>query len=202
MGATTDTAEDDLAARLERAERQLADAQLLARVGSWEWDIPADRVWWSDELYRIYGLEPRSIVPSYEDFLERVHPADRASVDERNRKAFADHEPFEDVKRVVRADGIEILMRTQGAVVCDDEGNPLRMVGICDDVTDAETRRRAGEINDEVIQALVVAGFHLDRGETDQARAAIDEARRCAQRIATDLILGGGVEPGALRLRG
>jgi PAS domain S-box-containing protein len=197
MGATT----DDLAERLARAERQLADAQLLARVGSWEWDVPANSVWWSDELYRIYGLEPLSIDPSYDDFLERVHPDDRASVDERNRKAFADHEPFEDVKRVVRADGREILMRTQGAVVRAQDGTLLRMVGICEDVTEAESRRRAGEINDEVIQALVVAGFHLDRGATDEVRAAIDEARRCAQRIATDLLLGDGVEPGSLRLR-
>jgi PAS domain S-box-containing protein len=197
VGATT----DDLAERLARAERQLADAQLLARVGSWEWDVPANSVWWSDELYRIYGLEPQSLVPSYDDFLERVHLDDRASVDERNRKAFADHQPFEDVKRVVRADGREILMRTQGAVVCAENGTLLRMVGICEDVTEAESRRRAGEINDEVIQALVVAGFHLDRGATDEARAAIDEARRCAQRIATDLMLGDGVEPGSLRLR-
>jgi hypothetical protein len=195
------SATEDLAERLARAERQLADAQLLARVGSWEWDIPAGAVWWSDELYRIYGLEPQSIVPSYEDFLERVHPADRAAVDARNQKAFADHEPFEDVKRVVRADSVEILMRTQGAVICDEEGAAQRMVGICEDVTDAETRRRAGEINDEVIQALVVAGFHLDRGEVEPARAALDDARRCAQRIATDLMLRTGAEPGSLRLR-
>jgi PAS domain S-box-containing protein len=195
------SATEDLAERLARAERQLADAQLLARVGSWEWDIPGDAVWWSDELYRIYGLEPQSIVPSYEDFLERVHPADRAAVDARNQKAFADHEPFEDVKRVVRADSVEILMRTQGAVICDEEGAAQRMVGICEDVTDAETRRRAGEINDEVIQALVVAGFHLDRGEVEPARAALDDARRCAQRIATDLMLRTGAEPGSLRLR-
>jgi PAS domain S-box-containing protein len=195
------SATDDLAQQLERAERQLADAQLLARIGSWEWDVAADVVWWSDELYRIYGLEPRSIVPSYEDFLERVHPADRASVDARNKLAFADHEPFDDVKRVLRADGTEILMRTQGAVICDDAGALQRMVGICDDVTDAETRRRAGEINDEVIQALVVAGFHLDRGDVDEARGAVTQARRCAQRIATDLMLGTGLEPGALRLR-
>jgi PAS domain S-box-containing protein len=196
------SATEDLAARLERAERQLADAQSLARVGSWEWDIAADVVWWSDELYRIYGLEAGSIVPSYEDFLERVHPSDRASVDARNQKAFADHEPFEDVKRVVRADGSQILMRTQGAVICDDAGTALRMVGICENVTDAESRRRAGEINDEVIQALVVAGFHLERGEVEDARAALVQARRCAQRIATDLMLGATVEPGALRLRG
>ena len=195
------SATEDLAERLERAERQLADAQTMARVGSWEWDIPNNVVWWSDELYRIYGLEPRSIIPSYEDFLERLHPDDRQAVDARNQQAFADHEPFEDVKRVVRADGAEILMRTQGAVICDDAGTGQRMVGICEDVTDAESRRRAGEINDEVIQALVLAGFHLDRGEIEPARAAVREARHCAQRIATDLILGSGIEPGALRLR-
>jgi len=196
------SATEDLAARLERAERQLADAQQLARVGSWEWDIADNAVWWSDELYRIYGLEPRSIAPSYEDFLERVHPDDRADVDARNQKAFADNEPFEDVKRVVRADGREILMRTQGAVVCDDAGQPLRMVGICEDVTDAESRRRAREINDQVIQALVVAGFHLDHGDLDATRGALTEARHGAQRIASDLLLDTGIEPGSLRLPG
>jgi PAS domain S-box-containing protein len=203
----------DLAERLARAERQLADAQLLARAGSWEWDIAANVVWWSDELYRIYGLEPRSIVPTYADFLERVHPDDRVSVDERNQLAFADHQPFEDVKRVARADGNEILMRTRGDVICDEAGVPLRMVGVCEDVTDEvrareaeprlaaveQSRRRAGEINDEVIQSLVVAGFHLDRGEPAEARAALTAARKCAQRIATDLILDGGTKPGDLR---
>jgi PAS domain S-box-containing protein len=207
------TEQPDLEQRLARAEQQLADAQLLARVGSWEWDIPANAVWWSDELYRIYGLEPRSIVPAYEDFLERVHPDDRASVHERNQRAFADHQPFEDVKRIARADGTEILMRTRGDMICDDAGAPLRMVGICEDVTDEvrareaerklaavqESRRRAGEINDEVIQSLVIAGFHLDREELADAREALIAARKCAQRIATDLILDGGTKPGDLR---
>jgi hypothetical protein len=48
-------------------------------------------VWWSDELYRIYGLEPGAIEPSYEEFLNYVHPDDRPAVDERNRRVFADH---------------------------------------------------------------------------------------------------------------
>src|SRR5882762_1868010 len=128
-------------AELTSARRQLGEAQELARVGSWEWDVPQNVVWWSDELFRIYGLEPRSILPSYEEFLTRVHAEDPESVDERNRQAFTDHKPFEDVKRIVRADGREILMRTQGEVICDDAGAPIRMVGICEDVTD---RERAG----------------------------------------------------------
>jgi PAS domain S-box-containing protein len=213
MRETVDSQREDLAQRLESARRQFADAQALARIGSWEWDIPANLVWWSDELYRIYGLEPGAIAPSYEEFLAHVHPDDRASVDARNQRAFEDHQPFEDVKRVVRADGREIMMRTQGDVVCDKVGAPLRMIGVCEDVTDeirareAEQRvsaiealrRRAGEINDQVIQDLVVAGFHLDRDEPAKAREALTAARRSAQRIATDLILDAGTEPGDLR---
>lgn len=74
---------------LRRSEARLREAQQLAKLGSWEWDIPANLVTWSDELFRIYGLEPQSISPSYEDFLARVHPDDRADVDARNHKAFA-----------------------------------------------------------------------------------------------------------------
>src|SRR5262249_14401705 len=160
------------------ARRQLREAQALARIGSWEWDVPANTVWWSDELYRIYGLEPGAIEPSYEEFLNYVHPDDRESVDARNRKAFADHQPFQDVKRVVRADGQEINMRTQGDVVCDSEGRVVRMVGICEDVSDqlrareAEKhlaaadalRQRAGAINDEIVQRLVLVNALLQRG--------------------------------------
>jgi diguanylate cyclase (GGDEF)-like protein/PAS domain S-box-containing protein len=129
---------------LRRSEARLLEAQQLAKLGSWEWDVRANVVTWSDELFRIYGLEPQSLQPSYEDFLERVHPDDREDVDARNHKAFADHQPFEDVKRVTKPDGTVFLMRTQGEVICDDEGNPLRMVGVCEDVT-AQVRAREAE---------------------------------------------------------
>jgi len=136
---------------LRRSEARLLEAQQLARLGSWEWDIPANVVTWSDELFRIYGLEPQSLTPSYEDFLARVHPDDRADVDARNHKAFADHEPFEDIKRVTRPDGSVFLMRTQGEVICDAGGDPLRMVGICEDVT---TQMRAREAESRL--ALII----------------------------------------------
>jgi diguanylate cyclase (GGDEF)-like protein/PAS domain S-box-containing protein len=134
----------EVEAALRRSEARLHEAQQLAKLGSWEWDIRANVVTWSDELFRIYGLEPQCLQPSYEDFLERVHPDDREDVDARNHKAFADHQPFEDIKRVTKPDGTVFLMRTQGEVVCDDEGNPLRMVGVCEDVT-AQVRAREAE---------------------------------------------------------
>jgi diguanylate cyclase (GGDEF)-like protein/PAS domain S-box-containing protein len=128
---------------LRRTRDMLAEAQRLARLGSWEWDIAENRVTWSDELYRIYGLAPGEIIPSYESFLVRVHPDDREAVDARNRKAFADHQPFEDVKRCVRPDGTEFLMRTKGEVVVDESDQPVRMVGVCEDVTAEKQAERA-----------------------------------------------------------
>ena len=101
----------------------------------WEWDIATGRVVWSDELFRIYGFEPGATEPSYAAFLARVHPEDRDAVDARNKKAFADHQPFEDVKRCTRSDGTIFLMHTKGEVMTDGAGNPIRMIGVCSDVT-------------------------------------------------------------------
>ena len=194
---------------LARSRRQMIEAQELARIGSWEWDIPANEVWWSDELYRIYGLRPRSIEPDYEDFLSRVHPDDRASVDERNRRAFADHRPFADVKRVVRADGREILMRTQGTVICDEAGDPVRMVGVCEDVTGAEeadsasaqmaARRLATRIEEDLVHPLDEAAALLARGEHAKAALVVEQARSQARGIAAGLTPAAAVaarEPG------
>jgi PAS domain S-box-containing protein len=201
----------ELEAELEHARRQMIEAQQLARIGSWEWDIPRNLVWWSDELYRIYGREPRSMVPTYDKFLNHVHPDDRAAVDERNRKAFADHQPFE---RVVRDDdGREIFMRTQGEVICTADGEPLRLVGICEDVTDAlrartadleraaaeALKRRAYQINDEIIQQLVVASAHLQRGSLEEAKASLNDARARAQEIVGEFLDESNLKPGDLR---
>ena len=172
-------------------------------------------MWWSDELYRIYGLEPGAIEPSYEEFLNHVHPDDRDAVDERNRQAFADHQPFEDVKRVVRADGREINMRTQGEVITDTDGQPAahgrHLRGRHRSAARARgreaPRRRRGaapargrQINDEIIQRLVLVAALLQRGEVDRASAHVSETLTCAKRIAGDLIIGDApVTPGALR---
>ncbi|MFL5845227.1 MAG: PAS domain-containing protein [Solirubrobacteraceae bacterium] len=203
-----------LEAELELSRRLLADAQQLARIGSWEWDLGTNLVTWSDELYRIYGYEPGAIEVSYEAFLGRVHPDDRASVDERNQRCFATHEPFEDVKRIVRPDGGEFLMRTRGEMVMTDDGKPLRMIGVCEDVTDevhareadvalaaAEIhRRRAMDLNDNVMQSLVLARYRMATDPED-ARRSLNQAIAQCQRIVDELLGDGDEppEPGSLR---
>jgi PAS domain S-box-containing protein len=206
---TTPSPQDEIAtlrAELARSRQQLAEAQKVARIGTWEWDIPAGAVSWSDELFRIYGLEPGAIEVSYEAFLARVHPDDRASVDERNRACFATHEPFEDVKRVHRADGSTFLMRTRGEMICDADGTPMRMIGVCEDVTDhqmvkvaEQRRRRAMELNDTVIQNLALASYTLD-ADPARARTLVHHALEHCQRIVDELLSGeNALAPGSLR---
>ena len=61
------------ARRMERSESRLNEAQRIAKIGNWEWDVAADSHWWSDELYRIFGLEPGEFAASFEAFLESLH---------------------------------------------------------------------------------------------------------------------------------
>ena len=157
-----DDADLALLEELQRSRRMLAEAQALARVGSWEWDVPANVVTWSDELFRIYGHPPQAFEPTYDAFLSHVHPDDRASVDARNHKAFADHEPFEDVKRIVRGDGREILMHTRGEVVTAADGSVLRMLGVCEDVTDRLQAQEARALLASIVETSNDAIYTLD----------------------------------------
>ena len=121
---------------LASRELQLEQAQEMAHLGSWEWDIAADRVRWSRELYRIYGLEPNSPV-NYSTFLERMHPSDRAEVDERIRLALETCGDFAFRERIVRSDGEVRVLESKGRIDVDESGEPVRMLGVCQDVTEA-----------------------------------------------------------------
>ena len=147
VGATL--AESDESRReLQHVADRLAEAQELAHIGSWEWDVAADRVSWSDELYRIYGLEPQSVEVTYASFLERVHPADRALVDESVRAAAATGEPFGFEHRILLEDGRERVLQGHGRVVNDEAGRVVRMVGTGQDITD---RKLAESLRDDIL---------------------------------------------------
>jgi PAS domain S-box-containing protein len=129
---------DDLPARLVR---QLGMAQRLTRTGSWEWDLATNAVTWSDELYRIYGLEPQSVAITFESFLARVHEHDRAHTTEQVQAALARGTGlFEYSERIVRDDGTVRHLRTIGEVVVDASGRAVGLVGACRDVTDEVER--------------------------------------------------------------
>jgi PAS domain S-box-containing protein len=125
-----------------RAERFLAEAQRLARVGSWEFDVRTGATTWSDELFRLYGEDPGAFEPSLETWLARVHPDDRERVQRLDAEALARGGPFDYSFQVVGPDGQVRRHAAQGEVIHDRDGNPLRVLGTELDVTE---RTRAEE---------------------------------------------------------
>lgn len=129
-------------AAVRASERRLAEAQRIAHLGSWEWDIVADEIVWSDEVYRIFGLSSERPPLSYGEFLDAVHAEDRGAVDRAVRAALEQGRPYSIQHRVVRPDGSERVVHERGEVTRDPGGKPVRMVGTVLDVTE---RRRMEE---------------------------------------------------------
>jgi PAS domain S-box-containing protein len=137
-------AEEELRTR----ERQLAETQRLARLGSWRWDVPENRVTWSDELYRIYGLDPTTFGATFEAYLDRVHPDDVDAVRSTLQAGLATGGRLDFEERIIRPDGEVRVLRSLCKVMLDEAGRPLRVVGACHDITEqraAEAARAASE---------------------------------------------------------
>ncbi len=126
-----------------RAERSLAhrsseltEAQRVARIGSWTWDVGDDVVTWSDELFRIFGVGPDTFEATYQGFLDLVHPHDRRWVDAAVRRAMATGDAFEFEHRIVWPDGTERTVLGRGTVEGDGRGAVTRMFGTAQDITE------------------------------------------------------------------
>jgi PAS domain S-box-containing protein len=130
---------------MKRSRERLAQAQRVAHLGSWEWDVVKNQVVWSDELYIIYGVDPRVHVPSYEAFLASVHPDDREHTGNVLRLAMQNLSPFVYDHRITRPDGGVRMLHTRGEVVGTSDGRVRRLVGTCWDITDRWDAIRAAE---------------------------------------------------------
>ena len=145
-------ARQHVAAELRAREARLLDAQAVAHVGSWEWDIASNAIWWSEELYRIYGVDRRSFTVTYQGFLERLHPDDRADLVAVVTHAVETGEPYQMEHRIVRPDGTIRTLAARGRVLCDASGKPIRMLGTGQDITE---RKIAEEHHRELLAEQV-----------------------------------------------
>jgi PAS domain S-box-containing protein len=122
---------------LRRSEQSLAEAQRIAHLGNWDWNIATNELYWSDEVYRIFGLRPREFGATYEAFLASVHPDDRGAVKKAVGESLADpHTPYSIDHRVIRQDGTERIVHERGEVTFDETGKPVRMIGTVHDITE------------------------------------------------------------------
>jgi PAS domain S-box-containing protein len=153
--------------RLETQERQFRDAQRVAHFGSWEWDPAADVSVWSDELYRILGVDPGSFRPSFATYLARVSPDDREFVRSAVEGAIARGRNIEYDNRISRSDGSTRIVRTYGALVHDESGAVTRVVGVTQDITE-KRQAELDAIEKEQRLRLVVDQMHAILWTTDR----------------------------------
>jgi PAS domain S-box-containing protein len=116
---------------------QYQEAQALAHVGSWSWDAASNRVAWSAELCRMFGIRPEQFGGSFEAYFSRVHPSDRERVRDTIKDARARHRSWESTERVLRADGETRVLRSIGCTQPRKGGPVARMHGVFIDVTEA-----------------------------------------------------------------
>ncbi len=147
--------------RALRLERQLAAAQQITHIGSWEWDVRSNSVTWSDELFRIYGYEPQSHEVTFEFFLSHVHPDDRERIQSHVRAALERGERFSYPERIYRADGSLRELDTVGDVLRDETGAVVGLVGSCRDVTD-DNRARALQSAESRVLEMIATGGELE----------------------------------------
>lgn len=121
--------------RLRHLDKAHDFAQRIAEVGHWSYDVGANEVRWSPELFRLFGLEPSDAVLSLESFMARVHPNDRALLQEAIEEAMAGRQS-ECIHRIVRPDGTVRTVRVIGEVEFAADGRPLYLYGTTQDITE------------------------------------------------------------------
>jgi diguanylate cyclase (GGDEF)-like protein/PAS domain S-box-containing protein len=143
----------------------LAEAQALARVGSWELDA-SGLLTWSDETYSIFGVERDTFVPSFETVLARMHPEDRDGVRARYLHAVRTGTDFTTDHRVVLDDGGVVYVHERARTHFDEAGRFVRSVGTVQDVTERRLFEVAVEARDAVLHAVMLSAAELVSGNT------------------------------------
>ena len=150
---------------LKESEASLAEAQRIARLGSWSWDIETNKTSGSDETYRIFGLSPQELKVTYDGFLSRVSPTDQVFVDNCIKAALKGKNLSVDFQ-IVRADGEERSVHLHAETLFNEEKKPVRMLGTVQDITERKKIEQALEESEEryrsFIQNFKGIAFKLD----------------------------------------
>jgi len=203
-----DVTEQRRAEELVRAsQRQLADAQRIAQVGSWEWDLETDALTVSDELRRMLGLAPGVDLTMTEGVATAVHPADRVRVMTALGRIRDDPSPFALEHRIVRTDGEVRTVLARGEGVLDEDGRLVRFIGTDQDITDrrragaerrrllnrvyeaqeGQDRRLAADLHDGHVQSLAAIGFKLEQARLRLGASGSPEVDELLWQVTKDL---------------
>ncbi len=174
---------------LRLAHERLRDAQRIGSVGNWDWNIATNELWWSDEIFHMFQMDPDEFTATYNAFMERVHPEDQEMLNDAVLRALAGTEDYSIDHRIVRPDGTQRDIHEQGEVTFDDDGQAIRMIGTVHDIT--ERKRAERDIRKLVdSQALLVdISSQLLRAKTTHAGENLHQSlERIGERYSLDSI--------------
>jgi len=178
---------NEMVTRIRQSETSLAEAQRITHLGNWDWDIDENRFYCSDEIYRIFGLQPQSKAPSYELFLNYVHPEERYQVSSQINKAISENQAYSIEHRIIQQNGSQRYVHTQGDILSDEQGYITHFIGTLQDITE----RKLAQL--KTLQLLAENKFliqnfiniqELERREL--ARELHDEFGQCITAIQAD----------------
>jgi len=191
---------------IRSSEEKFRLAQEAAEIGTWDLDVATGRGAWSDNYWGIYGLEPDSCVPGYEVWIELVHPEDRERVDSEIKAALQGGAPYKSEFRIVWPDGSVRWLIGKASVFRDDDGNPVRMIGVDYDVSELkeaeqDLQRMHNELELRVAartQELSETNSRLEHEIVERERAEAERLRLerqmvHAQKMESLGVLTGGV---------
>ena len=126
---------------LKESENGLAEAQKMAHIGNWEWNIATDEAYWSDEMYHIFGRDPEKLAPAYNEYLSYIYPDDLDYFDNATKRA-VNGKPYSMDLRIILSNGEERTIHMQSEVIFDEKNMPIRIKGTIQDITE---RKKAEE---------------------------------------------------------
>ncbi|OHD73594.1 MAG: hypothetical protein A2V99_18845 [Spirochaetes bacterium RBG_16_67_19] len=172
-------AETELARR--ELERRLLHTQKVARIGSWEWNPRSGEIFWSEQMFRIFGLEPGQVQPSFELARSLVHPEDAGRWEQDAARALQTGFAFGADYRVIRPDGEVIWVRNEAEIFCDADGQAAMVTGSVQDVTGFRQSSLECELIFDSVPALICLkdrqGRHLKVNQALAAFYGIPKAR-------------------------
>ncbi|MCW8822378.1 MAG: diguanylate cyclase [Sulfurovum sp.] len=139
---------------LSNITESMQNAQAIAHLGNWDWNIKTNHLWWSDEIYRIFGLQSQEFKATIEAFLDRVHPDDQDKVQEAIYHTLDQKTDYRIEHRIVKKDGTERYVLEEGNLKLDAHGDPLRMTGIVQDITEVKVAQKAVEKLSKVVEQI------------------------------------------------
>jgi PAS domain S-box-containing protein len=202
---------------LRQSEARLAAAQRIAHVGNWDWDIVRDELFWSDEIYRIFGLAPQQFGATYEAFLDYVHSEDREFVERSVDGALYETRPYSIDHRIVLPNDTVRVVHEEAEVSFDEAGKPIRMIGTVYDITElkraeeelralsrelvetqeSERRSIGRELHDQIGQSLTALQLLLAKAiklpqegmqdSLSQAQSVVSELMAQVRQLSLDL---------------